>query len=148
RVDRGEISLDEKLAIRDEDKGEGSGNLQYFPTGTRLSLKRTAELMVRRSDNTATNMIVARLGGMGIVNAFFGEYGLAATRRRNPLPDMLGTTQPSPRDLASLLSRVASGQLLSIPSRELLYSWMRRSHVKSLLPAGLGRGAICYNKTG
>ena len=148
RVDRGEIALDEKLVMHAEDRAGGSGSLQWLSPGLTLSVKRTAELMVRRSDNTATNMIIARLGGMEALNARFAELGLGDTLLRNPLPDMLGTNRTSPHDLVSILSRVTSGSLLSSASRELLFSWMRRSHVKSLLPSGLGKGAVCYNKTG
>ena len=148
RVDRGEIALDEKLGLRGEDRAAGSGSLQWLPPGMSLSVRRTAEMMIRRSDNTATNMIIARLGGMDEINARFTELGLGDTRVRNLLPDMDGTNRTSPQDLVSILARVSSGSLLSGASRDLLFSWMRRSHVKSLLPSGLSPGAVCYNKTG
>src|SRR5262245_29873851 len=60
-VDRGEVSLDEKLPIRAEDVGAGSGSLQYLPLGSSFSLARLGEMMIRKSDNTATNMVIARL---------------------------------------------------------------------------------------
>ena len=148
RVDRDEVSLDEKLVLGDEDRGSGSGSLQYLRPGLLVSVKRTAELMIRRSDNTATNMLIRRLGGIETLNGSFGGLGLARTSLRNLLPDLEGTNKTSPCDLASLLSRISSGSMLSPASRELLFSWMRRSHNKSLLPAGLGRGAVCFNKTG
>lgn len=148
RADRGEIQLEEKLALRAEHIASGSGSLQYLPPGTVFTIRRLAELMIRRSDNTATNMIIARLGGADPLNRSFLDLGLRRTRLRRLLPDMEGRNRTSPGDLVSLLSRVSTGSLLSPGSREILLGWMRRSRVKSLLPAGLGSGALCYNKTG
>lgn len=147
-VDRGLISLDESLVMRASDIGGGSGSLQYFPVGSRFTVRRLGELMIRRSDNTATNMLIVRLGGMETLNASFGAWGLGRTRLRTPLPDMEGTNTTSPRDLVIVLERAVGPSWLRPASREMLLSWMRRSHVRSLLPAGVGKGSRVANKTG
>jgi beta-lactamase class A len=147
-VDAGAVSLDESLQMDASDIGGGSGSLQYFPVGSRFTVKRLAELMIRRSDNTATNMLIERLGGNGALNASFAGWGLSCTQLRTPLPDMAGTNTTSPRDLVTVLQRVIGDRWLRPASRELLLSWMRRSHVRSLLPAGVGKGSRVANKTG
>ena len=147
-VDAGTVSLDETMIMRASDIGGGSGSLQYFPVGSRFTVKRLCELMLRRSDNTATNMLIERLGGMDALNASFGAWGLGSTRLRTPLPDMAGTNTTSPRDLVIVLERAIGDEWLRPASRELLLSWMRRSHVRSLLPAGVGKGSRVANKTG
>src|SRR5262245_33407540 len=104
-ADRGVLSLDEPMELRASHIGGGSGSLQYLPVGSRFTLKRLGELMIRRSDNTATNMLIDRLGGMDALNASFTAWGLEKTRLRTPLPDMAGTNTTSPRDLVAVLER-------------------------------------------
>jgi beta-lactamase class A len=147
-VDTGAVSLDEMIVMGADDIGGGSGSLQYLPVGSRFTVRRLAELMIRRSDNTATNMLIGRLGGIDACNASFAAWGLGRTRLRTPLPDMNGTNTTSPRDLVTVLEKTLRGTSLRPASRELLLSWMRRSHVRSLLPAGVGRGSRVANKTG
>jgi beta-lactamase class A len=147
-VDRGEVSLEEKLSIRPEDVGTGSGSLQYLPLGSSFSLARLCELMIRKSDNTATNMVLARLGGLSRVNGRFALWGLRQTLVRNPLPDLAGTNRTSPRDLVAIMQGSFEGGLLSASSRSLLIGWMSRSHVRSMIPASVARGAFVANKTG
>lgn len=147
-VDAGAVSLEESLVMGADDIGGGSGSLQYFPVGSRFTVRRLGELMIRRSDNTATNMLIERLGGIDALNTSFAAWGLSRTRLRTPLPDMAGTNTTSPRDLVTVLERAVGGPWLRASSRELLLSWMRRSHVRSLLPAGVGKGSRVANKTG
>jgi beta-lactamase class A len=62
RVDRGEIDLDERLVLRDEDKSLGSSDLQFLRPGLNLTLHDLCYEMIVHSDNTATDMIHYRLG--------------------------------------------------------------------------------------
>jgi len=148
QVERGAISLDELLDLRADQIAGGSGSIQYLPIGTRFSVRRLAEVMIRRSDNTATNMLVDRLGGFATANATFSAWGLSQTVMRAPLPDLEGTNSTSPQDLVTILGRAVTGGLLRPDLREMLLSWMRRTHVRSLLPSGTGRGSLVANKTG
>src|SRR6185503_5455973 len=104
-VDTGAVSLDEMIVMGADDIGGGSGSLQYLPVGSRFTVRRLAELMIRRSDNTATNMLIGRLGGIDACNASFAAWGLGRTRLRTPLPDMNGTNTTSPRDLVTVLEK-------------------------------------------
>src|SRR5437867_5927159 len=147
-ADSGTISLEEMLEMKAGHVAAGSGSLQYLPVGSRFSIARLGELMIRRSDNTATNMLIDRLGGIEAVNRVFEGWGLSNTRVRSPLPDMPGTNTTSPRDLVIILDRAVTHSLLRPASRDRLLAWMRRSHVRSLLPAGVGPGCVVANKTG
>ncbi len=48
----------------------------------------------------------------------------------------------------TILHRAINEGMLSAASRDRLLLWMSRSHVRSLIPAGVGRGAFVANKTG
>ena len=147
-VDAGKIRLDEMLTLKQELIGGGSGSMQYKPPGTKFTALETATKMIVISDNTATNMLIARLGGIAALNQRFQDWGLTATTIRNPLPDLAGTNTTSPYDLAQLMALVNQGDLMSLRSRDRLLNIMQRTMTKTLLPRGLGQGATIAHKTG
>ncbi|WP_242043436.1 serine hydrolase [Leptolyngbya sp. FACHB-671] len=147
-VDAGNIRLDEMLTLEASDIAEGSGDMQYQPPGTQYSVLETATKMIIISDNSATNMLINRLGGISSLNQRFQGWGLTATAIRNPLPDLDGENTTSPEDMAKLLAAVTQGDLLSLRSRDRLLEIMRRTETNTLLPQGLGAGAIIAHKTG
>lgn len=147
-VDRGKINLEEQLIMTEEIIGSGSGNMQYEKPGTKFSALETADKMITISDNTATNMLIKRLGGMKVLNQRFIDMGLTATRLRNPLPDLTGTNTTSAEDLGNLLVKIDSGELISMRSRDRLLHIMKSVVRDTLLPQGLESGAIIAHKTG
>ena len=147
-VDAGKIRLDEKLAVTKEVIGGGSGYMQYREIGTKYSALHTATDMIRVSDNTATNMLIQRLGGADVLNQRFAEWGLNNTVIRNPLPDLTGTNTTSPEDLGNLLIKINRGDLISLRSRDRLLAIMRKTRTRTLLPQGLEKGATIAHKTG
>lgn len=147
-VDAGKIRLDEKLTMTKELIGGGSGDMQYKPVGTKFTALETANRMIVISDNTATNMLIARMGGAVALNQRFQSWGLTVTQIRNLLPDLSGTNTTSPRDLGQLMALVNEGDLMSLRSRDRLLEIMRRTKTRTLLPRGLGEGAIIAHKTG
>lgn len=61
-VAAGDLSWEETLVLRDADRSLPSGELQNAPTGTEVSVRDAAAAMIRISDNTATDLLIARLG--------------------------------------------------------------------------------------
>lgn len=147
-VDAGKIRLDELLTLKSEAIADGSGDLQYKQVGTQYTALEVATKMIVVSDNTATNMLVERLGGAQVLNQRFRSWGLTTTAIRNRLPDVEGTNTTSPQELAKLMSIVHRGQLVSLESRDRLLNIMQRNEINTLLPKGLGVGAIIAHKTG
>ncbi len=147
-IDAGRIKLNETLVMRGDLMTGGSGDMQYKRRGTRFSLLQTATKMITISDNTATNMIIDRLGGKAKLNPRFRSWGLQNTVIRNLLGDFKGTNTTSPKDLVRLSALVANNQLLKDSSRNTVLGIMRRVENKSLLVSGLGRGATIAHKTG
>ena len=93
-------------------------------------------------------MLIARLGGMEALNQRFRTWGLTTTTIRNNLPDLQGTNTTSPKELANLMAIVSQGNLVSMPSRDLMLDILRRTQRDTLLPSGLGTGARAFHKTG
>lgn len=147
-VDAGKIRLDEKLTLKKELIGGGSGDMQYKSPGTQFTALETATKMITISDNTATNLLIERLGGAAALNQRFQKWGLTVTEIRNLLPDLSGTNTTSPEDLGHLMALVNQGDLVSLKSRDRLLDIMRRTVTATLLPRGLGEGATIAHKTG
>lgn len=147
-LDNGEVDLNEKLVLRQDLIGGGSGFLQWRPAGSKVTLKEAMETMIIFSDNTATNLIIDRLGGKDACNRDFAFWGLKRTYISNWLPDLEGTNKTSPYDLVQLLARVDKGNLLTADGRQRMLAVMEKTRIKTLLPAGLPPGAKISHKTG
>ncbi len=147
-VDAGKIRLDEKLTMTKNVVAQGSGEMQYLPVGSSFTALEVATQMITISDNTATNMLITRLGGMAALNQRFKSWGLSATALNKLLPDLEGTNTTSPQELASLLVRVSQGDLVTLRARDRMLDIMRRTVNNSQLPQGLGAGATIAHKTG
>lgn len=147
-LDRKTVSLNEKLTITKELITGGSGYLQWRPLDSTVTVKEAAELMIIISDNTATNLLIDRLGGLEKLNKQYSGWGLKNTRLNNLLADLTGTNTTSPYDLCYLMGRIERGELISQPSREWMHSIMHRTRIKTLLPQGLNPGDRIFHKTG
>ena len=147
-IDKGEVDPEEILVLRKDLIGGGSGYLQWRPVDSKVSLKEAMELMIIFSDNTATNMLIDRVGGKDVCNRDFALWGLKRTYISDWLPDLPGTNKTSPYDLCQLLARVDKGHLLTPDSRKRMLAIMERTRTRTLLPPGLPRGAKISHKTG
>ena len=147
-IDKGDVDPKEILTLRKDLVGGGSGYLQWRPLNSKVSLKEAMESMIIFSDNTATNMIIDRVGGKDICNRHFIQWGLRKTYINDWLPDLPGTNKTSPQDLVHLLARVDKGHLLTPASRQRMLAIMERTRTRTLLPPGLPPGAKISHKTG
>lgn len=136
-LDAGALRWNEGLPLTKEVVGEGSGWMANRPLGTRFPFFEAALEMIRVSDNSATNLLIKRLGGKAKVNARFLALGLPATVVRNWLPDLKGTNTTSAKDLAKAIALVDTGEKLSPRARDLYREIMGTSHTNTLIPLGL-----------
>ena len=139
-LDRGKVRWNEPLPLTKEVMGEGAGWMANKPLGTRFPFFEAATEMIRVSDNSATNLLIKRLGGIKMVNQRFQELGLPATVLRNWLPDLKGTNSTSARDLARTIALVDTGEKLSPRARDLYREILSTSNTNTLIPMGLLKG--------
>jgi beta-lactamase class A len=147
-IEAGKVRLDETLVMRRDLVAGGSGNMQNMRVGRKFTVSETATKMMTISDNTATNMIIDRLGGFKVLNQRFQSLGLRNTALRHLLADVQGTNTTSAKDLVQLSGLLANSQVLNDASRSQVLDIMRRCQNRSLLPSGLGTGAVIAHKTG
>jgi beta-lactamase class A len=139
-LDRGKVRWNEPLPLTKDVMGEGAGWMANKPLGTRFPFFEAATEMIRVSDNSATNLLIKRLGGIKMVNQRFQELGLPATVLRNWLPDLKGTNSTSARDLARTIALVDTGEKLSPRARDLYREILSTSNTNTLIPMGLLKG--------
>lgn len=147
-IDAGGLTLQEGLVMERELIATGSGTMQYDTPGRIYSVGEVLEKMIIISDNTATNMLIRRLGGAEMVNQRFARWGLTATAIANDLPDLAGTNVTTPLDLVHLLAQIHQGEIVSLASRDRLLSILQRVERRELLPQGLDDRAVIAHKTG
>ncbi|MEM9216597.1 MAG: serine hydrolase [Cyanobacteria bacterium P01_F01_bin.150] len=147
-VEQNKISLDEILVMEEGDVAGGSGNMRLGTIGDTYSAIETAKKMIIISDNTATNMLIRRMGGIEPLNQRFRSWGLTATTLRNLLPDLEGTNTTAPSEMTYLMALISQGKLLETGSRERMLDIMTQTETATLIPAGIGDNASAAHKTG
>ena len=139
-LDAGRLKWNDPLPLTKEVVGGGAGWMASRPLGTRFPFWEAATEMIRVSDNSATNLLIKRLGGKTALNARFQALGLNATVINNWLPDLDGTNTTSAHDLARAIALVDTGEKLSPRARDLFREVMGTSRTNTLLPLGLLMG--------
>jgi len=76
QVDAGKINTADRFAMKTADKRFGTGVLRTLDAGLNLSFRDALELMIIQSDNSATDMAFARVGGPAHVTQTMRELGL------------------------------------------------------------------------
>lgn len=147
-VEKGQLSLDEKMSLAEYYRTEGSGSLQFKAENSNYSIDNLARVMVTESDNSATNMLMARLGSMTDINSAIRQWGLTHTYVQTWLPDLSGTNHSTARDMARILYNIDNPAFLSSESREKIFDYMGHVHNNRLIAAGLPQGVEFLHKTG
>ena len=86
-AEAGTLDLDERYPIRPEDLRRGSGLLQTFAPGLEPTYRDLVTQMIITSDNTATDIMIARVG-QDRVNELLSELGYEQTRLRATTGDL------------------------------------------------------------
>ncbi|MBR0220060.1 MAG: serine hydrolase [Clostridia bacterium] len=105
----GLLAMDEIFSIRPEQKMPSCGALTYLHDGLTVTLRDLCALMIILSDNTATNILIQRLG-MENINAGMRKLGLEKSTLRRLLFD----SEASARGLENTITAEEMGQLLEM----------------------------------
>lgn len=147
-IEKGEINIYEEMPLTEYFRTEGSGSLQFKAANSKYTIDTLARIMITESDNSATNMLIAKLGSMTDVNRAIRNWGLKHTGVRTWLPDLEGTNHTTARDMATILYNIDNPDFLSVSSRERIFDYMGHVHNNRLIQAGLPAGTVFLHKTG
>lgn len=152
QAQQGKLKLTDEYIVRKDDLVPGSDiMLGLSPGVTRLTVRDLATMMVAVSDNSATNVLIERLG-MDNVNAMLEGLGLHGTRLRRKMMDLKAAGQArenvsTPREMMTLLEIIYRGRLLN---KEMTGDFIRilSTHKESALLQGLPDDAVAASKPG
>jgi beta-lactamase class A len=148
-IEAGELSLEDKIPLTEYYRTEGSGSLQFKAENSLYTVDELARRMIVESDNSATNMLMAKVGSMTDVNQAIRDWGLKNTYIQSWLPDLGGTNRTTAKEMATMLYNIdENDKLLSEESRIRIFDYMGHVHNDRLIQAGLGQGAVFLHKTG
>jgi beta-lactamase class A len=121
------------------------------PGVTRLTNRDLATMMIAVSDNSATNVLIDRVG-MDNVNAWLAQLGLKETRLRRHMMDVKAAQQgrentATPHELAGLLSTLYRAQVLSKANTDDFFK-MLGTHKDSFIPRLLPANVTVASKPG
>ena len=152
QAQQGKLKLTDEYVVRKEDLVSGSDIMLGLTAGvTRLTLRDLATMMVAVSDNSATNVLIDRVG-LENVNSMLESQGLHATRLRRKMMDLKAASEgrenvSTPREMMTLLEKIHRAQLLN---KELTDDLLKilSTHKESALLQGLPDDAVAASKPG
>lgn len=147
-IEKNQLTIYDEMPLTEYYRSEGSGSLQFRAANSTYTIDKLARMMITESDNSATNMLMARLGSMTDINSALREWGLKHTYVQTWLPDLGGTNHSTARDMAQILYNIDNPKFLSNSSREKIFDYMGHVHNNRLIAAGLPAGATFLHKTG
>ena len=162
-VDEGRLRLDTTYPMRIGTGKTGADGRVITRPGLSLTAQSLIELMITKSDNHATDAILAAVGGPAAVNRWLRNAGITGQRIDRDiatlLRDDLEKNDPSlgrdqrdsstPAAMVRLLAALDRGEVLSPQSRAVLIGAMSRCLTgKARIPALLPAGTMVAHKTG
>jgi len=142
----GKLNLSDTLRVTKDEKVSGSGIVEDLSDGDQLPVRDLVDLMIVLSDNTATNMILTRIGG-NAVNARMQQLGFAQTRvmrkirgdgndlkaasgwtteGAKPENERWGIGRSTPHEMVMLLERLYRGELVSKTASDEMIATLKR----------------------
>jgi beta-lactamase class A len=152
QAQQGKLKLADLYTVQSSDLVGDSDIMGGLTPGvTRVTLRDLATMMVAVSDNSATNVLIDRIG-MENVNAMLDAMGLAHTRLRRKMMDLEAAKQgreniSTPREMMMLLGSIYRGKLLNKESTAEFFKVLS-TNKDSWIPRDLPSDVKIANKPG
>jgi beta-lactamase class A len=152
QAQQGKLKLTDLYTLQKSDLVGGSGIAEALTPGTtRLTIRDVAALMISVSDNSATNIIIDRIG-MENVNALLDSLGLTHTRLRRKMMDLKAAGEgrenvATPQEMVTLLENLYRGKVLNKQFTEDYFNLLS-IHKESYIPRDLPEDLRVANKPG
>ena len=149
-IEAEQFGLKDSMFLTEYYRSSGSGNLQYAQAGNAYSIYDLAKVMIQDSDNTATNMLMSKIGSMNDINAALKNWGIKHTHVQTWLPDLTGTNYTTAEDMAQMLLNISddNNSFLNVNSQSDIINIMGKVKNVNLIKAGLPANVDFIHKTG
>jgi len=148
----GKLKLTDLYTVESSDRVPDSDIMGGLTPGvTRITLRDLATMMIAVSDNSATNVLIDRLG-MDNVNGLMDSLGLTHTRLRRKMMDLKAAGEgrenvSTPREMMTLLQDLYRGKVLNKEMTDDFFKCLS-THKDSFIPRDLPEGLKIANKPG
>ena len=146
----GRLDPDEQYTLAAADRVPGFGVLRSLHPGLTVRLRDLASWMITISDNTATNLLINRLG-IAAVNATIARLGMDGTvlmRKMYDLRDPALNNYTTPRDMVRFYRQLLGGAGIAPQFQEEMLRSLHGQMARNKLPSGLPREIVLAHKTG
>ena len=148
----GKLDLYEKLLCREEDKLPPCGALYFFTGDVEVDINTLCGLMITISDNTATNLLINRLG-IDFLNEQFKEIGLKDTHIERLLFDAESSAKGLenkivPAEMGGLLERIYRHSFVNEDVSCRMEKVLLEQQINHKIPGYLPEGTPVAHKTG
>ncbi len=155
----GRLRWEDPLVMLDADRVGGAGLIQHFRPPHQLTVGDAATMMISISDNTATNLLIDKVG-IRAVNVRMDSLGLPDTElyakvflRARTSIDTAGSARfglgsTTPVEMATILARLFRGQLVSDTASRRMIDLLKLQQVRDRIPRLLPPGTTVAHKTG
>jgi beta-lactamase class A len=160
QADEGRVDLRGPVLLREADKVPGSGILTYhFSEGASLPLRDATRLMIAFSDNTATNLVLDKVG-IKAVNQRMASWGLPETRINAKVfrgsttsvdparTNRYGLGSTTAREMVTLLEEIQVGEKLRPALKQAVLAHLRKNQDEYKFPRLLPAGVRVVHKDG
>lgn len=149
----GTIERNETCVMDATNIAEGSGDLQFEPYGSSFTVGELVRQMMRKSDNTASNMLIDVVGGVEKMHESVARWGLEDTLYGSKFAGpsvVIGPkyNQTSAADVGEFLTRIARGEFLGGAWDASIIEEMTHTENDSKIAARLPEGVTVAHKTG
>lgn len=155
----GKLKLTDPVTLRNEDKVPGSGILTtHFSEGATFPLVDAVRLMIAFSDNTATNLVVdkiglpataARMETLGFPNTKL--HSKSFKRETSVFPERsvkFGLGSTTANEMVGLLELLHAEKLVSPDASKAMLEHLKKCDDKDKFPRFLPTGTVIAHKTG
>lgn len=151
-MEQGTLRRDEVFTISRDNVVGGSGYLQGMAYGTRVSLSKVLHAMITASDNTATNIMIDRLG-MKAINDYMQANGYKDSLLQRKMMDYDAIAAgrdnyTSVTDVGRLFERLGHGTCVNPEMDREMLEIYKEQEDRDILPANLPSGTVVAHKTG
>jgi beta-lactamase class A len=141
QAQQGKLKLTDLYTVNAADLVQDSDIMGGLTPGvTQITLRDLATMMVAVSDNSATNVLIDRVG-MDNVNAFLNAQGLRDTRLRRKMMDLKAAAEgrenvSTPNEMLNLLQALYRGEILNKEMTDDFFTVLS-THKDSWIPRNL-----------
>jgi beta-lactamase class A len=145
KLHRGELKYNQELIYRDSLYYAGVDILGSFKDSQKIELGKVMMLMLTMSDNTASLWLQSLAGGGARINEILDSLGFVNTRvnsrtaGREENRTKYGWGQTTPKEMATLMEKIANGEVISKSASEKMLrllgrNWWDENAISSIPP--------------